>query len=144
MDPTILASVIIALAIVVGAVFVWTYVPRRQRLKRFEKRPELSLDQIYADFFAAKNLPKDLACELWNEVSESMHLPPGKLRPTDRFDKELAASKGWEFDDDLEEVQWAAEHRLKQRGIQADLSQIKTLADYVEFFCKLQSPPRQA
>lgn len=63
----------------------------------------------------------------------------GKLRPTDRFDQELAAPKGWEHGDEILDVQWVAERRLKQSGNQADLSQIKTVGDYVEFFCKLRA-----
>lgn len=121
--------------VVAGGVLIWCLVPRRQRLKRFESRPDLSLDQIYSDFFAQRNLPKNQVCELWREVAESLRLPPGKLRPTDRFDQELAPPKGWEHDDEILDVQWAAERRLKKTGIKADLSQVKTLADYVEFFC---------
>lgn len=137
----VLWSAVIAGLTVAGGVIAWNCIPRRQRLKRFENRPELSLEQIYGEFFAGKNLPKELAYELWNEVSASLHVPAGKLRPTDRFDQELAAPKGWELDDAIVEVQWAAERRLKQSETQADLSQIKTVSDYVEFFCKLQAQP---
>jgi hypothetical protein len=139
-----LIEVLIAGPAVGGAVLAWTFIPRDQRIKRFEDRTELSLDQIYGEFFAPKNLPKELACELWNEVSASLHLPPGKLRPTDRFDQELAAPKGWEHDDEILEVQWGAERRLRQNGTQGDLSQIKTVADYVEFFCNLAAQKQQA
>jgi hypothetical protein len=137
METTVWASIVIGILLIAGAVLVWAYVPRRQRFKRFEGRPDLSLDQIYTEFFASKNLPKELVRELWNEVSVALHLPPGKLRPTDRFDLELAAPKGWEFDDDIVDVQLASKRRLKQSGTQADLSHIKTVADYVEFFCVL-------
>lgn len=68
----------------------------------------------------------------------------GRARPTDRFDQELAAPKGWELDDEILDVQWAAECRLKQSGTQADLSQIKTVGDYVEFFCNLAARKQQA
>ena len=121
--------------VVVGGVLAWSFVPWRQRLKRIENRPTLSMDQIYADFFAHRNLPKDQVCELWSEVANLLQLPTGKLRPGDRFDQELAPQKGWEHDDEIITVQWAAERRLKKSGAKADLSRIKTLADYVEFFC---------
>lgn len=137
MDPFVLASIVLAMVVVVVGGGVWYFLPRHQRLKRFENRAELSLEQIYGEFLASKNLPKDLACELWNEVATCLCLPSGKLRPTDRFDRELVAPKGWEFDDEILDVQWAAERRLKQSGSQADLSHIKTVADYVEFFCGL-------
>ena len=140
MNDSFLAS-IIAVIVLGGALFVWNYVPQRLRRKRFDYRPELNLDEIYREYFAAKKLPKDLTCELWKEVSETLRLPFGKLRPTDRFDQELAAPKGWEYDDEIVDLQWAAERRLKRIGGQADLSQIKTVADYIELFCKLQARP---
>jgi hypothetical protein len=140
MAPTTSISVIIGIALVGGAALTWAYVPRRKRLKRLDGRDDLSIDQIYTEFFAGNNLPKELACELWNEVATCLRLPPGKLRPTDRFERELAAPKGWEFDDDIVDIQFASNRRLKRSGVQADLSQIKTIGDYVEFFCKF--PPR--
>ena len=120
------------------------FLPRRQRQKRFENRPNLSADHIYANFVAGRNLPKEFVCELWNEVAESLQLSAGRLRPSDRFDEELAAPKGWEFDDEILDLQWAAKRRLKQIGTQVDLSQIKTVGDYVEFFCNLETRKQQA
>lgn len=136
MNAVLWAIVISGLA-VAGGVIGWKFIPVQQKLKRFENRPDLSLDQIYGEFFVHKNLPKELVCELWNELSASLRVPAAKLRPTDRFDKELAVPKGWEFDDEILDVQWAAERRLKRSGVQSDLSQIKTVFDYVEFFCDL-------
>ena len=144
MDAAVVTSIVLGLILTVGAVVVWNFMPRRLRLKRFENRSDLSLDQIYGEFFADRNLPKQLVCDLWTEVASCLGLPPGKLRPTDRFDQELVVPKGWEFDDDIVEVQWAAERRLKQSGAQADLSQIKTVADYIEFFCNLAARRQQA
>jgi len=129
---------IIAILIVIGGILTWNFVPQRRRAKRFKNRPELDFDQIYKDFFAHKGLQRELVYELWNEIAQSLDVPLGKIRPSDRFDQELAAPKGWEYDDNLVEVQWAAERRLKRVGVQVDLSQIKTISDYVELFCRLQ------
>jgi hypothetical protein len=108
---------------------------RRQRLK---DREELPMDDIHAGYFASRGLPPELVYELWCEVADGLGVPPGILRPSDRFDLELAPVEQW--DDDLLQVQWAGERRLKRSGIKADLSEIRTLGDYVEFFCNL---PRQ-
>lgn len=143
MSATIIATVIGGV-VVAGGVLAWNFGPERQRNKQFENRPDFSLDQIYSEFFACKNLPKDLVFELWKEVAEPLRVPPGKLRPDDRFGEELAPPKGWEWDDDIVEVQWAGERRLKRSGIKADLSAIKTLGDYVEFFCDLTTQRQQA
>jgi hypothetical protein len=71
MSGAIITTVIGGLA-VAGGVLAWTLGARRQRSKRFESRPDLSLDQIYSEFFAQKKLPKDLVCELWREVAEPL------------------------------------------------------------------------
>jgi hypothetical protein len=118
------------------AVAVWSLKSRRKRIARFSEREALSLDTIFQQHFAPLNFPKDLVVELWNEVAEPLGVSPGKLRTTDRFDAELSPVEEW--DDDIVEVQWAAERRLRKTGSKADLSQIQTLKDYVEFFCKLQ------
>src|SRR5438046_8791462 len=97
-NSEVLIPVAILALLIIGAVCVWAYVPRRQRLRRFEGRPELSPEQIYSEFFASKNLPQKLTCELWNEVAASLHVPPGKLRPTDHFAQSLAHPTGWAFD----------------------------------------------
>jgi hypothetical protein len=136
-------SGIFGLAIVIGAVVLWNIIPYRRRVKRFKGREELSLDTIYTRFYAQTNLPKGLVLELWNEVAARLKIPAGKLRPSDRFDREFAPVKGWEFDDESAEINWAAAHRLQTLGVKADLSRIQSLGDYVEFFGKLELDKRQ-
>ncbi len=130
---------IFGLAVCVVAALLWTFIPYRRRLQRFTNREDLSFDDIYSQFFRKSDLPKDQVMELWNEVAKALSLPPGKLRPTDRFAKELAPVEGWEFDDDIVEVYWAADRRLKKMGLKVDHSNVHTLGDYVEFFCKLHT-----
>lgn len=143
MNPTLVSVSVIGLA-VIGGVLAWNFLTRRQRLKRFENRPDLSLEQIHREYFSRENLPRELVSELWKEVAEALRLPPGKLRPTDRFDQVLTPPRGWEYDDEIWEVQWAAERRLKQSGTQVDLSQIITVGDYVRFFCNLAAKTSRA
>ena len=137
MNPTLVPVAVVVLA-VVGGVLAWNFIPQRRKLERFADREDLSLDSIYSRFLAANNLPKGLVLELWNEVANRLRVPPGKLRPSDRFDNELAPVKGWELDDDTVEVHWAAQRRLKSLGVNADTGEVRTLRDYVEFFCKLE------
>jgi hypothetical protein len=133
MTTTVLAAVLIGIAVL--AVLLWEIIPDRRRLERFADRENLSLEALYGQYFAQSKLPKRLVFELWNEIAELLRVPPGKLRPSDRFDIELAPVKGWEFDDNTIEVHWAAQRRLKRLGADADITEIQTLRDYVEFFC---------
>jgi hypothetical protein len=141
MNDAVMILVIGGLA-AIGGVLAWNFLPRHRRLAQFADREELSSDSIYRAFFAEQDLPKGLVIELWDEVASPLRLPPGKLRPSDRFDRELAPVRGWEFDDDIVEVHWAAQRRLKKLSVDADISKIQTLQDYVRFFCKLEQERR--
>ncbi len=130
----------VGLIALIAGIFATLHNGSRGRTKRLVDREIFSMEVIYDRFFASENLSKPLVLELWSEVAVTLGIPPGKLRPTDRFDKELAPVEAW--DDDIVEVQWAAERRLKKTGSKADLSGVQTLGDYVHFFCKLESSKR--
>lgn len=118
---------------------VWTLREGAKRRRvRFANREVLSMDAIYERFFGSKGLPKEAVVELWNEVARPLGIDPGRLRPTDRFDMELSPVEEW--DDDIVEVHWAAERRLKKMGLKVDSTEVRTLGDYIEFFCRLQAP----
>lgn len=128
----------ISVLTVLSGTLVWISWPTQLRLKRFAARPTLDWGQIYAQFFAGTSFPKQLVCELWLEVARTLRLPPGKLRPSDRFDKELAAVEGWEEGDESEQMPMVAERRMDGIGCNAAFAEIETLRDYVEFFCDPQ------
>ena len=122
----------------VAGVLVWEYLTRRERRKRLSGRRDLPLETVYTEFFAAYRLPKELVLDLWKEVATSFGMPPGLLRPSDRFDKELGPVKGLEFDDDIIVLEQRAKMRLHKLAVKVDLSKIETVRDYVELFCKLE------
>jgi hypothetical protein len=128
--------------VVIFGVLVWTLIPHRRRLKRFTGREDMAPDRIYNEFFSASGFPKDLVLELWNEIAIPLRVPPGMLRPSDRFDKELAPIEGWEFDDDRADVDSVVNQRLKKLVTSTDLSAVQTLGDYVKFFCNLELAKR--
>jgi len=131
---------IIGLSIVVIVIAMWRYRNGNESRKRFEQREELDLDAIYFWYFAHRGLPRDQVIELWCEVAESLDLPAGKLRPSDRFDGELAAVTGWGFDNPSGILTYVALQREESykdyttNGFPA----IQTLGDYIECFCDLE------
>jgi hypothetical protein len=136
--PEILLA--LALSAIPCWLVLWNFNPHNQRLKRLRNREDIPMDAIYSQFFSGANLQKDMVLELWNEVATLLRVPPGKLRPSDRFDKELAPGGVWlRLDDDAVEVNLAARSRLKKVGAKTDFSAIQTLRDYIELFCKFAS-----
>jgi len=82
--------------------------------------------------FATLNVPTRTVLPLLRELAETLEVPYGKLRPTDRFDVELAPAKGFEYDDPVAVVPVLIERRFKKSGLPVpDLSAIKTVADYI-------------
>src|SRR5580704_3259191 len=132
--------VLFSFIVVCVAVAIWCVFPMRRRAARFRERVDLSPDEIYAKFFSQEERHgKALILDLWNEVAVILEVPPGKLRPTDRFDKELAPEKGWEYDDGIGVVNFVARMRLKKLGrADVELNRIETLEDYVLFFVKIR------
>jgi len=134
MDPRL--PWVIGLAALVGTTAVWWLQRRSESRRCFEKREEVDLDPIYFSFFAHRCLPRHLVLELWCEVADSLAVPAGKLRPSDRFDEELAFS-GWGFDDEVGRLVHAERHRLERGGVLEahGIDEIQTVGGYIEFHC---------
>lgn len=102
----------------------------KQRSKRLlEDRATLSDEDIYRQYFAESGLPQPLVLELWREVADALHLPAGKLRPTDRFGQELGGY--WITSDDLDALGQVVATRARRQGATLNLAEIKTLDEYV-------------
>ena len=103
--------------------------------KRIEHRKELMLNEIYDTYFSSATLKQNTFNKLWTEVADTLHFPAGKLRPTDRFDKELKPAHS--FDQDNDDLELIANNRIYKHKLAIDkkhISRIKTLKDYVELF----------
>lgn len=93
-----LISTAITLSIIVLTWQLERYLIRRKKSLRFENRSTVSLDNIYSTYFNNSQLDQDVVKNLWTEVAKTLHVSVGKLRPSDRFDKELR--RAYWFDTD--------------------------------------------
>ena len=117
--------------------WAWDFNCMRRKRHRFDGRDDLPIDQIYERYFA-NIIEKEFFKKLWTEAGKALFLYPGKLRPDDRFDKELEEAN--QVDDSLFCLQVITENRLKKMGIKmsaADWKNIKTLRDYISIFAKI-------
>lgn len=76
---------------------------RRIKGARFKGRELLSAEDFYARFYRDAGLDPLLVEGVRQELATSLEIPAEVLRPTDRFDVELAPARGWEkwWDDGL-------------------------------------------
>jgi hypothetical protein len=123
------------------------FLPERMLKRRINRREALSFDEIYRTSFQQLPYSRDLVEEVWNELARDFAIDAGKLRPTDRFGVELSV-KGFPLVDLSEVVSARLKERLRTSKANPDevakTSSIKTLRDYVEFVCRIESRRQQA
>jgi hypothetical protein len=110
--------------------------PARKRTTRFRDREELSLHETYDRFYKDSGITENTFSQLWNEAAEALGISSGKLRPTDRLDKELGPVKGFPLVDLNEDLLNVMVKRLRAHNPKAKLSELKnilSLHDYITF-----------
>ena len=125
--------------ILAGLVFVATWQcessRRRVRASRIADRQSLSFDDLYAHQFEGRGSKTHLR-NAWDYVAHTLNVDPTRLRPSDRFDKELAPAKGYPVEDELGDL----EDKLKELGFSARANEgsavLPTVGEYVEWVAK--------
>lgn len=111
---------------------------KNQKIKKAKNilsiRESLTDEDIYLCFFASKGLEQSLVRELWCEIASILVVPSGKLRPTDRFGKEVGVYLITR--EELDALSDKASERAKIQGREMKLSDIKTVGEYVETFAR--------
>jgi len=116
-------------AVAAAAAWLYFWQARKGKMSRFADRDDLSLHQIYHSHFSETGVPEKRFVELWTELSRVLEIPAGKLRPSDRFDVELSPPKGFEFNDQINDVKYLIGKYCERTG--ASPTSIKTVSDYL-------------
>lgn len=127
---------LIALIIVIAAGAIWIAIGGRRadrtRLQRLSKREDLNFDLFYEERYRELGFDPERVLEALNDVARAIDVPVTKIRPTDRFDVELAAERGWEFDDGVAVLSDRAERkRFRREKGTTQRSKIETVDDYI-------------
>lgn len=131
-----------ALVTILCAVAVSRYVEsRRQGARRryLRARDSLSPDQIYQVYFAKTGVSRDAFIRTWLQVADILGLDPTRLRPSDRFDEELAPAKGYLQGDELVELNAVVRDESRRAGVVSP-SQMATLFDVIVFLARQREP----
>ena len=123
---------VLALAVAAGfglAAGVWSFrASKRKRQAEFGNRESVPVEEIVARHYADSGLDKQLVERLWKECAAKLKVQPERLRPSDRFEHELAASDFWaSLDDPREDLARYAIAHAKRAGSSIDLKAVKTL-----------------
>ena len=128
---------IVALAFgLAAALVVWLYFRHAHttKMSRCGNRVERRIDDLYAEYFSDQGISQESFTETWTELSRVLELTPGRLLPTDRFDKELAPPAGFEFNDPIKDVRYLIDKHSRRPGVKS--GSIQTVGDYILAFAK--------
>jgi len=71
---------------------------------RFKERKELTPEEFIDMFYSDTKISPEIVSEVLCLIGTALNIPYGKLRPSDKFNKELAPPKGHEFSDGIVEI----------------------------------------
>ena len=116
---------------------------RIEKRRRLGGREPMTSDEFFNTYYAGTSIKQGTTDAVLRLVASSTGFPRDRLRPSDRFDRELRPIEGWEFDDGTAEVSWLAESIARNRDIRAEEANIRTLDDLIRFLdgADLQKDP---
>lgn len=111
----------------------WSFVAsRRKREAEFGGREPIAVEEIFSRYYGDSGLAQSVVMRLWNECAAKLKVPAEKLRPSDRFEHEFAASDFWaSLDDPREDLARYAMALAKKHGATLDLKGTKTLDELI-------------
>ena len=124
------------LSLIVGGYIIQRKSAKKKRA-RFATRRSLIPDEFYKEFYSHTEIPPEVVSTLMREIGEVLHIEPGKLRPADRFGRELAeVDDALATDCSLSELEWYAQMKAKSLGTTIDLSAVETLDELLKLLAR--------
>jgi hypothetical protein len=125
-------------AVVASALF-----SRRERRRRFGGREYLEPEEIYSRYYRDTGLTKELVVRVWEECAETLSVESGKLRPSDRFDRELAGLDRLRLtQDDASRLLEDASLKARQARVAFESDTVATLDDLIRQLVEIESRQR--
>ncbi|MBN4958181.1 hypothetical protein JY411_07130 [Stenotrophomonas maltophilia] len=94
------------------------------------EREALSPIGFYDQYYADSGLDQETVVELLEHVADELRLPSGKLRPEDRFSKELSPGEAHGWDSGYGVLLFELQSLAKERGIAVN-RRVDSLDDYL-------------
>ncbi|CAM4127898.1 hypothetical protein LRM36_07095 [Stenotrophomonas maltophilia] len=103
---------------------------------KLREREALSPTGFYDRYYAESGLDRETVVELLEHVAGELRLPSGKLRPGDRFSKELSPGEAHGWDSGYGVLIFELQSLAKKRGIAVD-RRVDSLDDYIRIMAGL-------
>lgn len=97
---------------------------------KLREREALSPTGFYDQYYAESGLDQETVMELLEHVADELRLPSGKLRPADRFSKELLPGEAHSWDSGYGVLIFELQSLAKKCGVAVD-RRVDSLDDYI-------------
>ena len=116
------------------ALFGWRLVDgevRNRKLKRFVRREYVPIEQQFSEHYAGLGVSERVVRAAHAELERATGIPVELLRPTDRFDCELAPERQELFMSDWSAFVVEVRKRARELGAHFDQLEVRTVEDFV-------------
>lgn len=110
---------------------------KRKRRILFHNRPDMSEKDFFYTYYRDTGVSKETVSYVLKLIANATEIPATKIRPSDRFDREFAPVRGWEFDDGVAEISWFVKSKMKKAGMRKPL-QLHTVDDLIRYVARLE------
>jgi hypothetical protein len=107
---------------------------RKSELASLERRTSLDDETIYSNYYADSSLTKESVMGAWREIASALKLPSGKLRPEDRFGRNIGTYLI--TSDNLDTLHELGRQRAERLGFAIDFAKVTTVDEYVRALAK--------
>lgn len=97
---------------------------------KLREREALSPTGFYDQYYAESGLDQETVVELLEHAADELRLSSGKLRPGDRFSKELSPGEAHSWDSGYGVLVFELQSLAKKRGVAVD-RRVDSLDDYI-------------
>ncbi len=97
---------------------------------RLANRESLSIQDLYLKYYGGTRVQQEAFNRIWETAARELNLDATKLRPSDRFDQELAPVKGHLVEDELVALNEYYVAECRRLGV-ANPPRLQTLNDLV-------------
>jgi hypothetical protein len=115
---------------------------RRLKISRFVARELVPVDRLIESLPGRTAFTGSSLVQCWKTAASVLKIDPRLLRPSDRFDHELAPVKGFPVEDELVELGELLQEVIDESGMTEDYAncdlKLETFGEYVRFLARLR------
>jgi hypothetical protein len=127
---------IIAIGLIAAAATITAFVVpkniKRKELEKLRERESLDDEAVYSIFYSDAGLPETQIATIWQEISDTLHVPADRMRPSDQFGIDVGVY--WITSDDLDVLAVKGSKRAADLGLTVDFGKISTVDEYIRCF----------